>query len=84
MQPFPDFRNLVVHSLSELGLEFLEFSGHTLARSTSEELIYSSSVFPTYMREPEELKGFRLSLSSLESAFGRELAEFQNTGLFRV
>src|SRR5216683_1096445 len=72
-QPFPVFRDWMVHSAPQLHLDVEKLRPHAVAPGLPFKLEGSLAGFPTDEREPQEHKGLRFS-ETLSLALGRSMA----------
>src|SRR5260370_24096387 len=84
-QPFPDFRQRLMHPLPKRGLHLFQLGEESLSDGFAqhEEL----AVLPglsAYVREPQEVKRLRFALSPLLSVYGRKPPKLNQAGLVRM
>ena len=84
-QPFPDFRQRLMHPLPKRDLHLFQLGEESLSDGFAqhEEL----AVLPglsTYMREPPEVKRLRLAFAPLLTVYGRKPPKLNQAGLVRM
>jgi len=71
-----------MHALSEISLEFLKFTLHLLPHRLPEHGKPPLSCHAAYVRESQEIEGFRLALFTRLPIFGSIAAKLHKTRLF--
>jgi hypothetical protein len=83
-QPFPLFRDWLVHPPSQFLLDFLELRPHAVAAGLSLECEAPLACLSADEGKAQELEGFRFAESALSTLGRRKTAKPDEAGLFRV
>ncbi len=85
LQPLSLLFDRMMHSLSHLLLQFLQFSSHLFPDCSSEDRVHTIAALYSYdVSEAKEVKSFWLVLTSAFSVLNGPWAKLQNTRLFWV
>jgi hypothetical protein len=84
-EPLPLPGNLLMHTLSEFGLDLLQFAAHLFLCCPADDRVHSiASLLPADMRETQEVECLRPTLATPDPVHSRVRPKLDQPRLFRM